>query len=201
MNLILTEDELRLLSAPGLSHEARSLYLLFIRPFALNGKAMLDLRDLQAHMSVSDSRSPGGYSYRPDDGTLQELLFELTGHGLVTRAHDKDGLFEDGETVFLPAADCSLTAEGRKPDLRLFPISENWRPSDRFPATAVKMGLDGSDWSERELADFITSAWADGRVQSASRWDVAFARFLRSRRYPREYYTRPVSGSERYGDD
>ena len=201
MNLILTEDELRLLGAPGLSHEARSLYLLFIRPFALNGKAMLDLRDLQAHMSVSDSRSPGGYSYRPDDGTLQELLFELTGHGLVTRAHDKDGLFEDGETVFLPAADCSLTAEGRKPDLRLFPISENWRPSDRFPATAVKMGLDGSDWSERELADFIASAWADGRVQSASRWDVAFARFLRSRRYPREYYTRPVSGSERYGDD
>ena len=201
MNLILTEDELRLLGAPGLSHEARSLYLLFIRPFALNGKAMLDLRDLQAHMSVSDSRSPGGYSYRPDDGTLQELLFELTGHGLVTRAHDKDGLFEDGETVFLPAADCSLTAEGRKPDLRLFPISESWRPSDGFPATAVKMGLDGSDWSERELADFITSAWADGRVQSASRWDVAFARFLRSRRYPREYYTRPVSGSERYGDD
>lgn len=177
MNLILTEDELRLLSAPGLSHEARSLYLLFIRPFALNGKAMLDLRALQDQMSVQDSRSPGGYSYRPDDGTLQELLFELTGHGLVTRAHDKDGLFEDGETVFLPAADCSLTAEGRKPDLRLFPISENWRPSDRFPATAVKMGLDGSDWSERELADFIASAWADGRVQSASRWDVAFARF------------------------
>ena len=201
MNLILTEDELRLLSAPGLSHEARSLYLLFIRPFALNGKAMLDLRDLQAHMSVSDSRSPGGYSYRPDEDTLQELLFELTGHGLVARGDGADGLFEDGETIFLPAADCSLTAEGRKPDLRLFPISESWRPSDGFPATAVKMGLDGSDWSERELADFITSAWADGRVQSASRWDVAFARFLRSRRYPREYYTRPVSGSERYGDD
>lgn len=85
MNLILTEDELRLLSAPGLSHEARSLYLLFIRPFALNGKAMLDLRALQDQMSVQDSRSPGGYSYRPDDGTLQELLFELTGHGLVTQ--------------------------------------------------------------------------------------------------------------------
>ena len=201
MNLILTEDELRLLSAPGLSHEARSLYLLFIRPMALNGKAMLDLRALRDQMSVQDSRSPGGYSYRPDDDMLQELLFELLGQRLISRREGTDGLFEDGETVFLPAADCTLTAEGRKPNLRLFPISESWRPSDGFPATAVKMGLDGSDWSERELADFITSAWADGRVQSASRWDVAFARFLRSRRYPREYYTRPISGSERYGDD
>lgn len=81
MNLILTEDELRLLSAPGLSHEARSLYLLFIRPMALNGKAMLDLRALRDQMSVQDSRSPGGYSYRPDDDMLQELLLSSWGRG------------------------------------------------------------------------------------------------------------------------
>ena len=68
MNLILTEDELRLLSAPGLSHEARSLYLLFIRPFALNGKAMLDLRALQDQMSVHRKK------YR---GRISEDLFRI----------------------------------------------------------------------------------------------------------------------------
>lgn len=41
------------------------------------------------------------------DNTLQELLFGLLGQGLIERRKGVEGLFEDGETVFLPAAERS----------------------------------------------------------------------------------------------
>ena len=44
---------------------------------------------------------------RPDDDMLQELLFELLGQGLIDRRIGAEGLFHDGETVFLPAAERS----------------------------------------------------------------------------------------------
>lgn len=103
---VVSDKEQNLLSY-GLSNEARSLYLVFIRPHARNGKALLDLMALRDQMSVSDSRSPDGYSYRPDDNMLQELLFELLGQGLIDRRIGAEGLFHDGETVFLPAAERS----------------------------------------------------------------------------------------------
>lgn len=44
--------------------------------------------------------------YQTDD-TLQDLLYGLLGQGLIERRKGVEGLFEDGETVFLPAADRS----------------------------------------------------------------------------------------------
>ena len=99
---VISDRELALLSSLGLSNDARVLYLVFMRPHARNGKAMLDLMDLQEQMSVRDSRSLGS-----DDDMLQEMLFGLLAQGLITRCQGREGLFEDGETVFLPAADRS----------------------------------------------------------------------------------------------
>ena len=91
---VISDKELERLSAPALSNEARAVYLLSIRPGARCGKAVLNLAAIEGFMFCNDD-------------TLQDYLFELIGQGLIERRKGVEGLFEDGETVFLPAADRS----------------------------------------------------------------------------------------------
>ena len=100
---VISDRELELLSGCGLSNEARAVYLLSLRPVAKNGKTVLDRDALAEQMAVRDHRGPGSIS----DDELQEILFGLLGQGLLERRKGAEGLFEDGETVFLPAADRS----------------------------------------------------------------------------------------------
>ena len=93
---VISDKELDLLSGPGLSDGERAVYLLGLRPRAQSGKARLDLDVIRALWP----------DYQTDD-TLQDLLFGLLGQGLIERKRSADGLFEDGETIFLPAADRS----------------------------------------------------------------------------------------------
>ena len=100
---VISDKELELLSEGGLSNEDRAVYLLSLRPVARNGKAVLDRNALAYQMAIRDHRGPGSIS----DDELQEILFGLLGQGLLERRKGAEGLFEDGETVFLPAADRS----------------------------------------------------------------------------------------------
>jgi hypothetical protein len=93
---VISDKELERLSVPALSNGARAVYLLGLRPRARSGKAMLDQDTMRALWP----------DYQTDD-TLQDYLFELLGQGLIERRKGAEGLFEDGETVFLPAADRS----------------------------------------------------------------------------------------------
>lgn len=93
---MISDRELELLSWPGLPDGERAVYLLGLRPRARSGKVMLDLDAIRALWP----------DYQTDD-TLQDLLYGLLGQGLIERRKGVEGLFEDGETVFLPAADRS----------------------------------------------------------------------------------------------
>lgn len=100
---VISDRELALLSSLGLSNDARVLYLLSIRPVARNGRAVIDRDSFAEQIAVRDHRGPGSIS----EEELQDMLFGLLGQGLITRHQGREGLFEDGETVFLPAADRS----------------------------------------------------------------------------------------------
>ena len=93
---VISDKELEMLSGPGLTDGERAIYLLGLRPGARSGKARLDLDAIRALWP----------DYQTDD-TLQDLLFGLLGQGLIERRKGAEGLFEDGETVFLPAAERS----------------------------------------------------------------------------------------------
>lgn len=93
---VISDKELERLSAPALSNEARAVYLLGLRPRARCGKAVLNLDAIRALWP----------DYQTDD-TLQDLLFGLLGQGLLERRKGAEGLFEDGEALFLPAAERS----------------------------------------------------------------------------------------------
>lgn len=100
---VISDRELELLSGGGLSNEDRAVYLLSLRPVARNGKAVLDRDVIAEQMAVRDHRGPGSIS----DDELQDILFGLLGQGLIERRKGAEGLFQDGETVFLPAAERS----------------------------------------------------------------------------------------------
>ena len=100
---VISDKELELLSEGGLSNEDRAVYLLSLRPVARNGKAVLDRNALAYQMAIRDHRGPGSIS----DDELQDILFSLVGKGLIERRKGVEGLFEDGETVFPPAAERS----------------------------------------------------------------------------------------------
>lgn len=93
---VISDKEIELLSGRGLSDGERAVYLLGLRPRARSGKVMLDLDAIRALWP----------DYQTDD-TLQDLLYGLLGQGLIERRKGVEGLFEDGETVFLPAAERS----------------------------------------------------------------------------------------------
>lgn len=100
---VISDRELELLSSFGLSNDARALYLLSIRPVARNCRAVIDWEAFAEQIAVRERRAPGSIS----DEELQDMLFGLLGQGLITRHQGREGLFENGETVFLPAADRS----------------------------------------------------------------------------------------------
>ncbi len=105
---VISDKELELLSEYGLSYEARTLYLLFIRPSGRNGKAVLkDLEELGDKMRVPDRWSRINKSRSLVGDELQDVLFELLNRGLIERKNGTAGRFQDGETVFLPAAERS----------------------------------------------------------------------------------------------
>lgn len=101
---VISDKEQELLLHPGLSNEARVLYLLSLRPLARNGKVVIDTEELRAQMAVRDHR--GGLDY-PGEDEIAELLSELLAYDLIERKRGAGEFFEDGETVFLPAAERS----------------------------------------------------------------------------------------------
>lgn len=157
---------------PELSHEARSVYMLFLRPRIERGCTLFSLMEIANYLENHSQSFP----IAADLEKAEQVLGELERVGFVRRS-DPAGNFESQELVF-PFFTSPLD---NIPD-RPFLMTSEWRPGPSFGQACLICGLEDQEFTERELRDF-TSYWAskpEKRVQIA--WERAFVqRLLKSR--------------------
>ena len=155
-----------------LSHEARSLYLFYLRPLAERGLCLIDLPALSLAMETVSSVCP----FIPTENLITGLLNELKTLGFIEKKGQSATW--QGCSVVLPYfnADTSLLPQAP------FAMSASWRPGSNFTQTCLMAGLHSADFTESELNSFI-SYWA-GRheLRNQHAWERAFALRLLKRR-------------------
>lgn len=155
-----------------LSHEARSLYLFYLRPQAERGVCRIDLSALSLTMETTSSVCP----FIPSEQILIDLLNELETLGFIEKKEPTD--LWQGCVLNLPYFKADATILPQAP----FTMTASWRPGSNFTQTCLMSGLDSADFSESELNSFI-SYWA-GRheLRNQHAWERAFALRLLKRR-------------------
>lgn len=170
------------LTQPNLSHEARSLYLLYLRPRIERGIAFFGTAEVASYL---ENRSES-FPVRADPALALAVLNELERAGFIART--EPSLPFDGQRLRFPLFDSTLDQVPERP----FPMSAQWRPGPSFAQACLMCGLPSRDFSDHELRAF-TSYWAskpEKRVQIA--WERAFAqRLLKNReaKVPRQKFS------------
>ena len=160
--------EIQYLNQSHLSHIARSLYMLYLRPKAEQNQCIADLSSIASYLSSDSSYFPT----TPNFEVACLVLDELEKNGLIKKA-DPDAPWQ-GNTFVLPLFIKEVEELPSKP----FYMTSSWRPTATFHEACVLCGLAESTFTEAELKAF-TSYWAskhERRNQVA--WERAFAQRL-----------------------
>lgn len=155
----------------ALSHEARSLYLLYLRPRAEQGQLMISLAEISSYLSTSSSVMPVSAS----PAFCEQVLNELISHGLIT-CQDPDAA--PFGTLTLPLFEGELNEVPSVP----FMMHAGWRPGAGFIHAARISGLADTTFTETELSSFV--AYWQGKPEKRNQiaWERAFCqRLLRQR--------------------
>lgn len=168
----MNNTEFEKLQQSDLSHEARSLYLFFIRPRAEKGIFYADLGEITAMMHNTSAICP----FAADPEICRQLMQELFTAGLLQEATSAEQ--EQGRQYSLPY----FAAEGFTLPALPFVMHQSWRPGPAFAQTALFSGLTDTDFAENELQSFITywSCKPERRNQNA--WERTFAQRLKRSR-------------------
>lgn len=158
-----------------LSHEARSLYLFFIRPRAERGLYSAPLGEMIMALQNNSPVCP----FNASPQICLQLIQELMHCGLMAPASDTERAH--GKEYRLPLVEAEMTALPALP----FAMHSAWRPSAAFAQTALLAGLDSADFSDQELRAFV-SYW-QGRPEKRNQhaWERAFAQRLSKNREAR----------------
>ncbi|WP_295483300.1 DnaT-like ssDNA-binding domain-containing protein [uncultured Succinatimonas sp.] len=160
------------LSDKRLSHEARSLYLFYLRPMAERGLCLIDLPALSLAMETISSVCP----FIPTENLITDLLNELNLLGFIEKKTQSDTW--QGYSVVLPYFNADTTLLPQKP----FAMSASWRPSSNFTQTCLMAGLHSADFTESELNSFISYWSGRHELRNQHAWERAFAlRLLKHR--------------------
>lgn len=164
--------EIQYLNQSHLSHIARSLYMLYLRPKAEQNQCITDLSSIASYLSSDSSYFPT----TPNFDVACLVLDELEQTGLIKK-EDPNAPWQ-GNTFVLPLFIKEVEELPSKP----FYMTNSWRPTATFHEACVLCGLAESTFTEAELKAF-TSYWSskhESRNQVA--WERAFAqRLLRLR--------------------
>lgn len=187
----MTPAELTLLTQPRLSHAARSLYTLFLRPKALQGTSLrLNYPELGRALAVEDPTCPGGFSFQVNARQLTGLLDELLAAGLIVRQGQCQDEHYHGLEISLPM----LPGAPAEPLAQVaFAMHQAWRPDGGFQALSRLCGVIDCSYSEEELGEFI-AYWLGRPEQFATQhqWMLKFIKALKARRYVRQSQHPPV---------
>ena len=156
------------LQDPMLSHQARSLYLFFIRPRAEQGLYSAPLGEMIHALHNSSPVCP--FTATPQLCT--QLMQELQAAGFIAPPTPAARL--QGRQYSLPLVEAEMAQLPALP----FALHSAWRPSPDFAQTARLAGLDNAEFTEKELRAFI-SYW-QGRPEQRNQhaWERAFAQRL-----------------------
>ena len=160
--------EIQYLNKSNLSHIARSLYMLYLRPRAEQNQCLTDLSSIASYLSSDSTYFPT----TPNFEIACLVLNELEHTGLIKK--EKEEAPWQGNTFILPLFIKEIEELPSKP----FYMTNSWRPTASFHEACVLCGLAESSFTEAELKAF-TSYWAskhESRNQVA--WERAFAQRL-----------------------
>lgn len=160
--------EIQYLNKSNLSHIARSLYMLYLRPKAEQNQCLTDLSSIASYLSSDSSYFPT----TPNFEVSCLVLDELEHAGLIKKANEEAPW--QGNTFILPLFIKEVEELPSKP----FYMTNSWRPTASFHEACVLCGLAESTFTEAELKAF-TSYWVskhESRNQVA--WERAFAQRL-----------------------
>lgn len=160
--------EIQYLNRSNLSHIARSLYILYLRPMAEQNQRTVDLSAVASYLSSDSSYFPT----TPNFEVACLVLDELEKSGLVKKENESESW--QGNTFSLPL----FIKETEELPSKPFYMTNSWRPTASFHDACVLCGLAESTFTEAELKAF-TSYWSsklESRNQVA--WERAFAQRL-----------------------
>lgn len=160
--------EIQYLNKSNLSHIARSLYLLYLRPRSEQNQCLTDLSSIASYLSSDSTYFPT----TPNFEVACLVLNELEHAGLIKK--EKEDAPWQGNTFILPLFIKEVEELPSKP----FYMTNSWRPTASFHEACVLCGLAESSFTEAELKAF-TSYWSskhESRNQVA--WERAFAQRL-----------------------
>jgi len=180
----MTPAEHALLSQPKLSHPARTLYWLLLRPACLRqADYQVNYPELGRALAVEDPKAPGGFAYQVTARQLTELFDELIRAGLVALPPTWPAEHYHLCPITLPL----LPGSGSLPlPQAAFAMHADWRPDGRFTNLARLCGLLDSQYTEEELGEFI-AYWLGRPEQFANQhqWQLKLIKALKARRYPK----------------
>ena len=160
--------EIQYLNKSNLSHIARSLYMLYLRPRSEQNQCLTDLSSIASYLSSDSTYFPT----TPNFEVACLVLNELEHAGLIKK--EKEDAPWQGNTFILPLFIKEVEELPSKP----FYMTNSWRPTASFHEACVLCGLAESSFTEAELKAF-TSYWSskhESRNQVA--WERAFAQRL-----------------------
>ena len=157
--------EFQKLQDKRLSHEARSLYLFYLRPNAERDLNTIDLPSLCLKMETISDTCP----LVPNMDLIEGLLNELSSLGFILKS-DLDAPWQ-GALISLPYFEATNKQIPQVP----FVMYEGWRPSVTFKEACLISGLSSMDFSEQDLNSFV-SYWS-GRHEFRNQysWERSFA--------------------------
>ncbi|MCR5083928.1 MAG: hypothetical protein K6A65_00295, partial [Succinivibrionaceae bacterium] len=165
--------ERELLLSPALSHEARSLYLLFLRPLAERGRIPPDLGPMAGYLSSESPNFPleAGYD------TARAVLGELVAAGLARVTGE--GEARHVELTIFERERSALPAEA-------FAMFQDWRPGPTFADAARAGGLADARFRDQELGGFVRFWLGKRERRTQYAWECTFVERLKRARSARE---------------
>lgn len=167
--------EFEKLQDSALSHQARSLYLFYLRPLAEKGIYQAPLSEISHVMFNNSPVCP--FAATPE--ICQALMNELFAVGLLAPPNEREARL--GAQYRLPYFE---TQNFTLPEMP-FMMHDAWRPGPAFAQSALLSGLESADFAENELKSFIAywSCKPERRNQIA--WERTFAQRLKRSREAR----------------
>lgn len=168
----MTNLELQKLNVGNLSHEARSLYIFWLRPRAEQGLTAISLSEISVCLRNYSQVCP----FNPTFAQCSLLLDELEHAGLVEKT--ASAISWNGAQVRLPLFEEQLQELPERP----FNMHAGWRPGPSFPHVAMMSGLDNCTFTPQQLGAFISYWISKPEKRNQAAWERAFVqRLLRQR--------------------
>lgn len=171
----MTAQEINRLKEQGLSHIARTLYILYLRDLAVKENIItLDYGFLNYNLNSYSSFFPCELSYNDIDNLVRELLhFQL-----IEIVQLSSNQTFNGSSIKLPFLMEELTQLPSKP----FLMHVNWQPGPSFYHSAKFSGLLDTNFSPSDLQGFINYWINKNEMRNQAAWERAFVqRLLRQR--------------------